>query len=66
MSDGDPGIQIVRLKAPSVVCQVSACGKSAEFLLKKPPHEVRALCREHAKALGIREDDLPPEEPTEL
>lgn len=58
----DPRVEISRLNEPSVLCQFSACGKPAEFLLKKPPNRVQALCKKHLGALGFSEDDALPAE----
>ena len=59
MADGDvPAAGIVRLKEDSVLCQYSGCEKAAEFLLRRAGQAV-ALCTEHLKALGFREEELP-------
>jgi hypothetical protein len=60
MADGDvPEAQIVRLREDSVLCQYSGCEKPAEFLLKNTRHQVLALCKEHLKVLGFREEEFP-------
>lgn len=60
MSNVDPpAVQIVRLRERAVICEFSTCEDEAEFLLKRPPNQVMALCREHLKALGVPEKEIP-------
>ena len=59
MTNGDPpGFQLVRLKERSVLCEFSACEESAAFLLKRPPNQVRALCKAHLKEIGISDEEI--------
>jgi hypothetical protein len=59
--DGSDQLQISRLKESSVVCQASTCEEPAEFVVKDSAGVIRALCRQHLKALGIADKDIPPE-----
>jgi len=54
-------MQIARLIQQAVFCEVLGCETPAEFLVKEPPAAVRALCRIHLKALGVRDEDIPNE-----
>jgi hypothetical protein len=58
-ANGSPRLHLSRLKESSVVCQASNCEEAAEFVLKDAAGAVRALCREHLKARGIADEDIP-------